>query len=219
MQDLDTKWILHLAKFRWGKSPQKCIYTVYQPRRRPNIVQSLVDFRRLCSNEAKTWNPLKFAGVPQTPEPIQLLVDRSSAYCENMCRRYCCLWPPYGIGQAIIFLPCAFFYLSSSSFLFLAESRPLQIGCIPYFHAWHGLSANLRCRSETCCTWVADNTGCKKIAKNSPSGHHRTTLSGYICATKARIDNQKKKLVKQQYLPNMSLQYGELRPTSSWLFR
>jgi len=24
----------------------------------------------LCSNAAKTWNPLKFAGVPQTPEPI-----------------------------------------------------------------------------------------------------------------------------------------------------
>ena len=33
----------------------------------------------------------------------------------------------------------------------------------------------------------------QKIAKNSPSAHHRTTLSGY-----------------------MSSQYGELRPTSSW---
>jgi len=31
---------------------------------------------------------------------------------------------------------------------------------------------------------LAENTGCKK----SPSGHHRTTLSGYIFATKARID-------------------------------
>jgi len=35
-------------------------------------------------------------------------------------------------------------------------------------------------------------------------------LSGYIFATKARIDNRKKKLVKQQCLPNMSSQYGEL---------
>jgi len=26
--------------------------------------------RHRCSNEAKTQNPLKFAGVPQTPEPI-----------------------------------------------------------------------------------------------------------------------------------------------------
>jgi len=32
----------------------------------------------------------------------------------------------------------------------------------------------------------------QKIAKNSTSGHHRTTLSGYIFATKARIDNQRK---------------------------
>jgi len=29
----------------------------------------------------------------------------------------------------------------------------------------------------------------QKIAKNSPSGHHRTTLSGYIFANKARIDS------------------------------
>jgi len=31
-----------------------------------------------------------------------------------------------------------------------------------------------------------------KIAKNSPSRQHRTTLLGYIFATKARIDNRKK---------------------------
>jgi len=36
------------------------------------------------------------------------------------------------------------------------------------------------------------NTGHKKIAKDSPSGHHRTTLSGCIFATKARINNRKK---------------------------
>ena len=49
----------------------------------------------------------------------------------------------------------------------------------------------------------------------SLSEHHFTTLSGYIIATKACIDNRKK-LVKQQYLPQMSLQYGELRPTNGW---
>jgi len=38
--------------------------------------------------------------------------------------------------------------------------------------------------SETCCTQLAENTGCK----NSPSEHHCTTLSGHIFATKARID-------------------------------
>jgi len=49
----------------------------------------------------------------------------------------------------------------------------------------------------------------KKNRKKSPSGHHRTILSGYIFATKARIDNRKK-LIKQQYLLHMSPQYGKL---------
>jgi len=39
---------------------------------------------------------------------------------------------------------------------------------------------------------LAGNAGHKKIPKNLSSGHHRTTLSGYIFTTKARIDNQKK---------------------------
>jgi len=37
------------------------------------------------------------------------------------------------------------------------------------------------------------------MAKNSPSVHHPTTLSGYIFAPKVCIDNRKK-VVKQQYL-------------------
>jgi len=40
------------------------------------------------------------------------------------------------------------------------------------------------------CTRLAANTG----RKNSPSRHHRITLSGHIFATKACIDNLKKKL-------------------------
>jgi len=35
------------------------------------------------------------------------------------------------------------------------------------------------------------NTGRKKSRQKLPSGHQRTTLSGYIFATKARIDNRK----------------------------
>ena len=55
----------------------------------------------------------------------------------------------------------------------------------------------------------------QKSRQKSPSGHHRTTLSGYIFATKAHINNRKK-LVKQQYVLHMSPQYGERRPTSGW---
>jgi len=75
-------------------------------------------------------------------------------------------------------------------------------------------SANLEQRSETCCTWLAGNAGRKKIAKNSPSGHHLTTLSGYIFATKALSTIGKN--IKHWYLPHMSLQYGELQPISGW---
>jgi len=106
------------------------------------------------------------------------------------------LWPPYGIRQAIIFLPCGFFvfYLSIFLLFFLAYSQPSQIGCLPHFHTWCGLSANSWCRSETCCTRLAENTGRKKIVKNSLSAHHRTNLSGYIFATKALIDSGKNML-------------------------
>ena len=40
-----------------------------------------------------------------------------------------------------------------------------------------------------------------KIAKKSPSGHHRTNLWGYIFATKARIDNRKKNLLSSSISP------------------
>ena len=119
-----------------------------------------------------------------------------------------------GVSRAAIVLvigqhSSSFFFLSS---LFLAYSQRSEIGCRSYFHTWCGLSANLECRSEVCCTRIARNTGRKNDAK-SPSAHHRTTLSGYTFGTKARIDNRKK-LIKQQYLLYMFPQYGELRPTS-----
>jgi len=50
------------------------------------------------------------------------------------------------------------FLLLSSSF-FLAYSQPSQIGCLPYFHTWCGLCANLECRSEMCCTRLAKKIG------------------------------------------------------------
>ena len=59
-----------------------------------------------------------------------------------------------------------FFYL----FLFLASSQPSEIGCLPYFHTWCGLSANLECMSEMCCTWFAESTGRKNDAKNRHLG-------------------------------------------------
>ena len=52
----------------------------------------------------------------------------------------------------------------------------------------------------------------QKTRQKSPYGHHHTTLSGYMFATKARIDNRKK-LVKQQYvlhMPHNMVNFGAL---------
>ena len=73
------------------------------------------------------------------------------------------LWPPYAIGQAVIFLPCGFFLLSSI-YLFSSPNlsrRRLDVYSLPYFDTWCGPSANLECRSETCYARLAANTGRK----------------------------------------------------------
>ena len=54
----------------------------------------------------------------------------------------------------------------------------------------------------------------QKWCEKSPPAHYRTTFSGYIFATKACIDNRKK-LVKRQYLLHTSSQYGELGPLAA----
>ena len=59
---------------------------------------------------------------------------------------------------------------------------------------------------------VAGNAGPKSHQK-SPSGHHRTTLSGYIFATKARIDNRKKNLLSSNMssrCPHNMVNFGPL---------
>ena len=64
---------------------------------------------------------------------------------------------------------------------------------VPYFHTWWGRSANWDAglkRAARGSRKIQD----AKIAKNLPSGHHRTTLLGYIFAIKGRIDNRKKNL-------------------------
>jgi len=55
----------------------------------------------------------------------------------------------------------------------------------------------------------------QKWRKKSPSRHHCTTLSGYIFAVR-HVATIGKKVVKHQYLLQMSSQYSKLRPTSGW---
>jgi len=55
------------------------------------------------------------------------------------CSLLAYLWPPYGMGQAIIFLPCGFFL--SSFFRRLISAVVDWMSTI--FHTWCGLSAKL----------------------------------------------------------------------------
>jgi len=88
----------------------------------------------------------------------------------------------------------------------------MNIGCLPYFYTWCGPSANLECRSKIYCTQLAGNAGPKNRQKFviwAPShkfvGLYLHNLGTY---------RQSAKLVKQQCLPHVSLQYGGLWTTS-----
>jgi len=66
-----------------------------------------------------------------------------------------------------------------------------------------------------CCTRLAGNAG----PKNSPKNRHLGTIPQLCRAISSQLRNMStigKKLVKQQYLLHMYLQYGELRLTSGW---
>jgi len=85
------------------------------------------------------------------------------------------LWP----HADIIFSSCGFFLLS----YFRAYSQPPQIGCLPYFHTWCGLSANVECRSEMCYTRLAENTG----RKRSPKTRHLGTIAQLCRAVPSQL--------------------------------
>jgi len=64
-----------------------------------------------------------------------------------------------------------------------------------------------------CCLRLAANTGRKKVAKNRHLGTI-APIRRVISSQLRHVLTIGKKLVKQQYLPHTSLQYGELRPSS-----
>jgi len=88
------------------------------------------------------------------------------------------LWSPCVADADIIFLPCGFFFFL---LFFLAYFQPSQIGCLPYFHTLCGLSANLGCRSETCCTQLAENKEAKNRQKFAICAPSHNFIWLYLC--------------------------------------
>jgi len=65
-----------------------------------------------------------------------------------------------------------------------------------------------------CCRWLAENTGCKKW----PNIHHLGIIAQLCRAASSQlrhVSTIEKKLVKQQYLLQLTAQHGKLRTTNS----
>ena len=98
-----------------------------------------------------------------------------------------CLWLPYVIGQTIYIFMLWFVLLFFSR---LISAAPDWMSAIHPHMVWPQCEFKMQ-------VWNLLHAArwkhrMQKSRQKSPSGHHRTTLSGYIFATKARINNRKK---------------------------
>jgi len=82
---------------------------------------------------------------------------------------------------------------------------------------WCGLSANLGCRSETCCTRLAENTGRKTVAKN----HHLGTIAQLCRAISSQLSHVStigKKIVSSNMssrCPHNIVNFGGFQPLAA----
>jgi len=63
-----------------------------------------------CPQHFKGWSSVYLGGMFADRTASQMGL---SSMCPAFVSCWCYLWPPYGIGQAIIFLPCGFFFCLS----------------------------------------------------------------------------------------------------------
>jgi len=98
----------------------------------------------------------------------------------------------------------ALWFLSIFCFYSSLNLSGLQIGCLQYFHTGCGSTANLKCRSEMCCTRLAVNTGRKNDAKNC----HLRTIAELCRAISSQLTHVstigKKNLLSSNISPTCS---------------
>ena len=120
-----------------------------------------------CSNAAKTQNPLKFAGVPQTPEPISA-VNGS---------KFTILWRNV---EELLLLPC----FSDCRYICVDTTRQ-SCAMVPRWRIYGDLFCFLYFQTATCST-------CQTCILNLPYGHTmRGSMVDMRCAT-AEIRRAKK---------------------------
>jgi len=89
-----------------------------------------------CSNAAKTQYPLKFVGVPQTPEPISAVSGPTFAILSGYIEEYCCLTRFFLSSANYIMLTSLDKYFSTTTF-----SGWILDGILS--HAWQSVHAVL----------------------------------------------------------------------------
>jgi len=125
------------------------------------------------------------------------------------------LWPPYVIGQAIIFLPCGFFFYLSVFFSSPNLSRRRLDVCYRPT-ATHGVAL---VRIKDAGLKLAARRSLKiqdaKSRQKSLSGQHRTTLSA-ISSQLRHVSTIGKNMLISNMFSRCPPQYGELWPTTGW---
>ena len=163
-------------------------------------------------------------GWVHLPKPYSLLQSDFCRFCHTLCNcqwlacrrklssvNHWCLFMVALWNRADHYIFALWFLLSI--FFFSSpnlSSRRLDV-C---YTSTHGVAlVRIGCRSEMCCMRLAENAGRKK----SPKSRHLRTIVQLCRAISSQLRHALtigKTLVKQQYLHQMSPQYGELRPTS-----
>jgi len=106
--------------------------------------------------------------IAQLPDKTRLKSPSADVYRFTATGAKWPLKPPFiaalRIADAdIIFSSCGFLFLFFPRLISAAVDWMSTI--LRYFHTWCGLSANLECRSEMCCTWLAEIQDAKKWPK------------------------------------------------------
>ena len=119
------------------------------------------------------------------------------------------LWSPYVIGQTIIFSCCSFFYLSFFPRLISAVEDWMST-ILPHM-VWP--QCKLECRSEMCCTRIAEKI--QDAKKSQKYGHLDTIaqLCRVISLQLRHVQTIRKKNLLSSNMSSRCPEYGELRPT------
>ena len=154
-----------------------------------------------CSNAAKAQNPLKFVGVPQTPEPISAVSGPKFTILTGRVEDVLLLNKFFPIVDRC--LSCEDIARETCAMVHRWTQSELCTWQNSVRGQESGLSANLGCMSEMCGTRLAANRGRKKVAKNRHLGII-AQLCRAISSQLRHVSTIGKKLVKQQYLLYMS---------------